>query len=87
MSEIKLKKRFKYAGDIYKVLLDTEWDAETAAAFLNSIPDADVEEVVRCKKCKHTDTDGCGAIYCEKWDRWEMPEDFFCGYGERKYDE
>lgn len=42
------------------------------------------EKIVHCKDCKHTDTDGCGAIYCEKWDRWEMPKDFFCGYGERK---
>ena len=41
---------------------------------------------VRCKDCKHTETDGCSdpAIYCKKWDRWEMPEDFFCSYGERK---
>lgn len=44
-------------------------------------------EVVRCKDCKHTGTDGCGAIYCEKWDRWEIPEDFFCGYGERRADD
>ena len=42
------------------------------------------KKLVHCKECKHIDTDGCGAIYCEKWDRWEMPEDFFCSYGERK---
>jgi hypothetical protein len=47
----------------------------------------DIVPVVRCKDCKHTDDDGCGAIYCEKWDRWEMPEDFFCSYGERKNNE
>lgn len=40
--------------------------------------------VVRCKDCKRTKDDGCGAIYCQKWDRWEMPEDFFCRYGERR---
>ena len=42
-------------------------------------------EVVRCKDCKYTKTDGMEqpAIYCEKWDRWEMPEDFFCAYGVR----
>lgn len=42
--------------------------------------------VIRCKDCKHTETDGCAdpAIYCQKWDRWEMPEDFFCAYGERR---
>jgi len=41
-------------------------------------------ELVRCKDCKHTKDDGCGAIYCKKWDRWEMPEDYFCADGERR---
>jgi len=43
-----------------------------------------VGELVRCKDCKHTKDDGCGAIYCKKWDRWEMPEDYFCADGERR---
>lgn len=50
------------------------------------IEELDAEEnsrIVRCGECKHTKNDGCGAIYCMKWDRWEMPEDFFCAYGER----
>ena len=46
----------------------------------------DVVSVVRCKDCKHTLIDGETAIYCEKWDRWEVPEDFFCGYGKRRND-
>jgi hypothetical protein len=56
------------------------------SAALNRTPVVDAVPVVRCKDCKHTDTDGCEtpAIYCKKWDRWEMPEDFFCSYGERK---
>ena len=46
----------------------------------------DTDSVVRCNNCKHTETDNTEdqAIYCKKWDRWEMPKDFFCGYGERK---
>lgn len=57
------------------------------------VPDADLgcdgayfdyQELVRCKDCKHTKADGCGAIYCKKWDRWEMPEDYFCADGERR---
>ena len=55
-----------------------------AAYEVSKFPAADVVPVVRCKDCKHTGTDGLGAIYCEKWDRWEMPEDFFCYYGKRK---
>lgn len=47
-------------------------------------PTIEAEPVVYCKDCKHTDTDGCGAIYCKKWDRWEMEHDFYCAYGERK---
>lgn len=41
-------------------------------------------DLVRCKDCKHTKDDGCGAIYCKVWDRWEMPEDYFCADGERR---
>jgi hypothetical protein len=50
------------------------------------LPYADVVEVVRCGQCRFTKTDGTDdpAIYCEKWDRWEMPPDFYCSYGERK---
>ena len=57
---------------------------EDAMLYVEDAPAVDAVEVVRCKDCKHTDTDGCGAIYCEKWDRWEMPEDFFCSYGKRR---
>lgn len=68
-----------------------EADAVTMAGvkIINQFPAVDAVEVVRCKDCKHTKTDECEdpAIYCKKWDRWEMPEDFFCGYGERKPDE
>lgn len=53
---------------------------------VKKLPAVDSVEVVQCKDCAHTETDGTRepAIYCKKWDRWEMPEDFFCGYGKRK---
>lgn len=54
MSGIKLVKRIKYAGDVHAALMELGWDAETAAAFLDDIPDADAVEVVRCKGCKHS---------------------------------
>lgn len=42
MAEIKLQKRYKYAGDIMPKLLDIGFDLDTASNFLNDIPDADV---------------------------------------------
>ena len=46
MAEIKLKKRYKYAGDIVKALLNRlQWTLEDATEFINSIEDADVEEL------------------------------------------
>lgn len=42
MAELKLSKRYKFAGDIMQELLDIGFDLETATDFLNSIPDADV---------------------------------------------
>lgn len=53
MAEIKLNKRYKYAGDIFQNLIGIGFDVETATDFLNEVEDADVEEVVRCKDCKH----------------------------------
>lgn len=51
---------------------------------IEALPTVDAVPVVRCKDCKHTKEDGCGAIYCKVWDRWEMPEDYFCADGERR---
>lgn len=50
------------------------------------IHSSDVAEIVRCKDCKYTKKDGGEppAIYCEKWDRWEMPEDAYCYLGRKK---
>lgn len=63
--------------------------AQYVKRLISNAPAVDAVEVVRCEKCKHTKTDGCEnpAIYCEKWDRWEMPSDFFCADGERRDNE
>ena len=43
MAEIKLQKRYKYAGDIFQGLVENAgFQPEVAAALLNDIPDADV---------------------------------------------
>ena len=55
MAEIKLNKRYKYAGDIFRKLIDIGFDIETATAFLNEVADADVEENKECKKCIYVD--------------------------------
>lgn len=41
---INLKKRYKYAGDVFNELLKAGWDLEVALAFVNNIPDADIEK-------------------------------------------
>lgn len=38
--KITLVKRVKYAGDVYSALAALGWDLDTAAAFLDRIPDA-----------------------------------------------
>ena len=53
MAEIKLKKRYKYAGDIFQKLIGIGFNVETATAFLNEVEDADVEENKDCEKCIH----------------------------------
>ena len=38
--KITLVKRVKYAGDVHSALVALGWDTDTAAAFLDRIPDA-----------------------------------------------
>ena len=45
MAEIGLIKRVKYAGDVHAELLKAGWDLDTATAFVNNIPDADIAPV------------------------------------------
>lgn len=77
MAEIKLNKRYKYAGDIFRKLIGIGFDIETAMAFLNEVADADVVPVVRCKYCKHWNNGDCYRIELTR------PDDY-CSYGERK---
>ena len=57
-----------------------------ARKIIETIADADVRPVVMCRDCKFTKTDDVEdpAIYCEKWDRWEMPPDGFCWLGKKR---
>lgn len=52
---------------------------------LNSIPAAEVAPVVHCRECEHSyeAVGGCVCTYGVCVD-CEVPEDFFCSYGERK---
>lgn len=46
MADIELKKRYKYAGDIAKELIEhSDWSVESIIEFLNSIKDANVVEI------------------------------------------
>lgn len=68
--------------------LTLEINTESVKSWLEK---ADIVPVVRCKDCKHRHDDG----YCEVWGdafyHWEdfdeVPEDMFCGYGERRENE
>ncbi len=89
MAEIKLNKRYKYAGDIFRKLIDIGFDIETATAFLNEVADADVVPVVRCKDCKHykkINYDDVNSSTCEITTKRQQHYDF-CSYGERKDEE
>lgn len=89
MPELKLKTRYKAAGDVFNALLAVGFDPETASAFLNGIHDADVAEVVRCKDCKHGQKNNYGQLrghYICEYDQDGVlkPINHFCGYGERR---
>lgn len=69
---------------VYEDIVDNRLDI-----WLNEIPAADVEEVVRCKDCKYQDK---GENDCEAWNLcvyrpWlHLPteDDNYCVHGERK---
>ena len=60
---------------------------EKAAKRVSTMPDADVAPVVRCKDCKYSydDISGlcCSHGVCVDCN---VPENFYCSYGERKKD-
>ena len=74
-------------------IVETRWwniGMTRASVIVHDMPSAQ-SEIIRCKDCKHRHDDG----YCEAWGEsfhyWEdfniVPEDMFCGYGERREDE
>ena len=91
MAEIKLKKRYKYAGDIFRKLVGIGFDIETATTFLNEVEDADVVEVVRCKDCnrcyeKRTKRNEQLMRFCMRMDgnEYQVNANDFCSYGTPK---
>ncbi len=79
MPEIKLKKRYKCAGDIYtEFIKHSDWSVESIVEFLNSIPDADVVEVCRCKECDYSEQ--MDSLYCHYFNK-NVDEDDFCSQG------
>lgn len=89
MAKIKLNKRYKYAGDIFRKLIGIGFDIETATAFLNEVADADVVPVVRCSQCRKRYTTECALWFSQLDDKQYFcgaihNDDFYCSYGERK---
>ena len=54
--------------------------------FLNNIKDSDVVEVVRCKDCIHRDPEDkkCDCSFQAKGGIFQMDDDDFCSYGEKR---
>lgn len=67
------------------VLMDTAPYFEKAAQMLEKLPAADVAPVVYCRECEHS-YEAMGGRVCTYGVcvDCEVPEDFFCFYGERK---
>ena len=66
-----------------KVLADDY--AYAAAKLLDTVPTADVQEVVRCKDCRWRGTEECSMYYrcnCGEQHTWETDNDF-CSCGEK----
>lgn len=81
MDEIMVCKRIKYAGDVYKALLELEWDMDTAEAFLDSIPDVPITEYApvvhgRWVTTLYTTTSKRGRVISNR--KFSCSE---CGYG------
>lgn len=64
-------------------------DAVDVASALEEIPTADVQEIVRCKDCKHATFYSCKNDACYKsilcdYEIQTDDENFYCAYGERR---
>ena len=89
IAEIKLKKRYKYVGDIFQKLIGIGFNVETATDFLNEVADADVVPVVKCSQCRKRYTTECALWFSQLEDKQYFcgaihNDDFYCSYGERK---
>lgn len=61
-----------------------------ALSFIETAPTIDAVPVVRCKECKHCNTDlAMGKWYgsCKIWNTHSVMADWYCVNGERKDDE
>lgn len=72
-----------------RVMTDTELEAIRKAPLILK-PNVDAAPVVRCRDCKHYNTNGCadGFGWCERnGDGHGSTDDWFCADGERRYDD
>lgn len=57
---------------------------DVAEAIADSVPAADVVEVIRCKDCRHYINDEHYGMMCEILVHAEQGDNFYCGYGQKK---
>lgn len=91
---IELQKALNVCEMHYEHCLEMhDWSGDATAdnikRDIETIPTADVVEVVRCKDCKHATFYSCKNDACYRGIICEYrigpdDENFFCGYGERK---
>ena len=90
---IQERRFFIYTENLIKGGYDVQTVYNDLAEFVESIPTADVVEVVRCKDCKYfldeDEWDSLGMCLCERiatnYGGEIYPErDHFCSYGARK---
>lgn len=70
----------------FRGYIDEDMEYRMKSAF-NKIPSADVEEMVRCKDCRHRDPED-HKCDCGQLERagcvFPVDDDYFCAYGERR---
>ena len=78
----KFKRKLQY---IFKTYRMSEIITEKVKHALDDTT-VDVEEVVRCKDCKHrvNPSKMCAHPKAVGWDAIEPEDDYFCSYGKRK---
>ena len=57
---------------------------DDALHIIDSIPAADVVEVVRCRECKYHEEEGIEMVYCPNMIGGWVENEWFCANGERK---